>query len=36
MDLSHLELKLGGSNNEVAALQSGHCTEVPLYLPLTL
>ena len=30
MDLSHLGLELGGCN-EVAALQSDHFTEVPLY-----
>ena len=34
MDLSHLGLKLGGCNNEVAALQN--YTEVPLYLIHTL
>ena len=32
MDLSHLGLKLGGCNNEVAALQSDHNTEVTLYM----
>ena len=31
MDLSHLGLKLGGCNNEVAALKSDHNTEVTLY-----
>ena len=31
MDLSNLGLKLGGCNNEVAALQSDRNTEVPLY-----
>ena len=29
MDLSHFRLKLGGFNNEVAALQSDRCTEAP-------
>ena len=29
MDLSHLGLELGGYNNELAALQSDHYTEVP-------
>ena len=28
MDLSNLGLELGGCNNEVAALQSDHYTEV--------
>ena len=27
----HLALELGGCNNEEAALQSDHYTEVPLY-----
>ena len=31
MDLSHLGLELGGCNNELAALQSDHCTAVPLH-----
>ena len=30
MELCHLELELGGHNNEVAALQSDRYTEVPL------
>ena len=28
MDLSHFRLELGGFNNEVAALQSDHYTDV--------
>ena len=36
MDLSHLGLKLGGCNDEVAALQSDHYTEVTLYMHGTL
>ena len=31
MDLSRLGLELSGCSNEVAALQSDHYTEVPLY-----
>ena len=32
MELCHLELELGGCNNDMVASQSDHYTEVPLYL----
>ena len=34
MELCHLELNLGICNNEVAALWSDGCTEVPLYMSI--
>ena len=34
MVLCHLELELGGCNNEVAVLQSDRYTEVSLYILL--
>ena len=32
MELCHLDLELGGCNNEVAALQSDRYSEVPLHI----
>ena len=32
MGLCHLELELGGYNNNVTTLQSDHYSEVPLYM----